>query len=116
VIDGALSPGGATEEFCTLVSRCGPYGSGNAEPVFAFPSLAVSYVSVVGEQHVRCAFQSPDGARLNGIAFRAMQSELGAVLLKHKGRRLHVAATLKVDEWQGQRRVQATIRDASLAS
>jgi single-stranded-DNA-specific exonuclease len=116
VIDGALSPGGATEEFCTLVSRCGPYGSGNAEPVFAFPSLAVSYVSVVGEQHVRCAFQSADGARLNGIAFRAMQSELGAVLLKHKGRRLHVAATLKVDEWQGQRRVQATIRDAALAS
>jgi len=116
VIDGALSPGGATEEFCTLVSRCGPYGSGNAEPVFVFPSLGVSYVSVVGEQHVRCAFQSADGARLNGIAFRAMQSELGAVLLKHKGRRLHVAATLKVDEWQGKRRVQATIRDASLAS
>jgi single-stranded-DNA-specific exonuclease len=116
VIDGALSPGGATEEFCTLVARCGPYGSGNAEPVFVFPSLSVSYSSVVGEQHVRCAFQSADGARLNGIAFRAMQSELGAVLLKHKGRRLHVAATLKVDEWQGQRRVQATIRDAALAS
>ena len=116
VIDGALSPGGATEEFCALVARCGPYGAGNAEPVFAFPSLAVSYVSIVGEQHVRCAFQSIDGARLNSIAFRAVQNELGATLLQHKGRRLHVAATLKVDEWQGQKRVQATIRDAALAS
>lgn len=113
IIDGALSPRGATEEFCSLVARCGPYGAGNAEPVFVFPSVSVSYVSVVGEQHVRCAFQSVDGARMNGIAFRAVQNELGALLQKHKGRRLHVAATLKVDEWQGQKRVQATIKDAA---
>jgi single-stranded-DNA-specific exonuclease len=115
VIDGALSAGGATEAFCNLVARCGPYGAGNAEPVFALPFLAVTWTSIVGEQHVRCTLQSQDGARLGAIAFKAVDTELGALLLKHAGRRLHVAATLKVDQWQGKSRVQATIRDAALA-
>lgn len=115
IVDGALATGGATEEFCTLVARCGPYGAGNDEPVFILPGVTVAYASIVGEQHVRCALQSPDGQRLNAIAFRAVHNELGPALLKHGGRRLHVAATLKLDEWQGRRRVQATIRDAAPA-
>lgn len=115
VIDGAVSAGGATQAFCDLVARCGPYGAGNAEPVFALPFLAVTWTSIVGEQHVRCTLQSQDGARLGAIAFKSVETELGALLLKHAGRRIHVAATLKVDEWQGQRRVQAVIRDAALA-
>lgn len=116
VVDGALSTGGATVDFCELVARCGPYGAGNHEPVFAFPGVRVSWSSIVGEQHVRCTLQARDGASVNGIAFRAIHSELGALLLKSKDRNLHVAATLKVDEWQGRRRVQAMIRDAAIAS
>ncbi len=115
VIDAALAASGATPEFCALVARCGPYGAGNEEPVFVLPSLSVAWTSVVGEQHVRCTLQAADGARLGAIAFKAINSELGALLLQHKGRRLHVAATLKLDEWQGRTRVQATIRDAALA-
>lgn len=115
VIDAALAASGATPEFCALVARCGPYGAGNEEPVFVLPSLSVTWTSVVGEQHVRCTLQAADGARLGAIAFKAINSELGALLLQHKGRRLHVAATLKLDEWQGRTRVQATIRDAALA-
>jgi single-stranded-DNA-specific exonuclease len=116
VIDGALSAGGASIEFCDLVARCGPYGSGNHEPVFAFPGVRVSWSNIVGEQHVRCTLQARDGSSVSGIAFRAVHSELGALLLKSKERQLHVAATLKVDEWQGKRRVQAMIRDAAVAT
>jgi len=115
VIDGALAASGATVEFCDLVARCGPYGAGNHEPLFAFANMRVVNATVVGEQHVRCVFQGPDGGRLFGIAFRALQSELGAVLLGAKGRGVHVVASLKADEWQGQVRVQATVRDAALA-
>jgi single-stranded-DNA-specific exonuclease len=111
VLDGAVSASGATELLCTMVARCGPYGSGNPEPVFAFPSLRVAYAQVVGEQHVRCTFQGADGSRLNGMAFRSMQGALGPALLGARGRQVHVAATIKIDEWQGQRRVQAYIRD-----
>lgn len=116
VIDGALAVSGATEEFCKLVARCGPYGAGNAEPIFALPGIRVAYASIVGEQHVRCVLQGQDNSRMTGIAFRAVQSELGTTLLKSKGRTVHVAATLKVDEWQSQRRVQAIIKDAVIQS
>jgi single-stranded-DNA-specific exonuclease len=115
-LDGALSAKGATVEMCALIARCGPYGAGNPEPLFAFPNLRVVNAAVVGESHVRCVFTSADGARLSGIAFRALQTELGALLLNAKGRALHVAASLKADEWQGTVRVQAQIRDAALAT
>ncbi len=116
VIDGAISASGATAEFCDLVARCGPYGSGNSDPLFVLPSLRVTYASVVGEQHVRCVLQGQGGGRISAIAFRAIQSGLATMLLGTKGRDIHIAASLKVDEWQGQRRVQAQIRDAAFAS
>jgi single-stranded-DNA-specific exonuclease len=76
--------------------------------------MRVVHAAVVGEQHVRCVFS--DGAsRMSGIAFRALQSPLGKALLEAKGRPLHIAATLKADEWQGQVRVQAQILDAAFA-
>lgn len=115
LLEGALAASGATVEFCDIVARCGPYGAGNSEPVFALPGLKVAYSSIVGEQHVRCVFQGRDGARISGIAFRALQSELAPVLLQSKGREVHVAASLKADEWQGQRRVQAIIKDAAFS-
>ncbi len=115
-LDGALSAKGATVEMCGLIARCGPYGAGNPEPLFAFPNMRVVNAAVVGESHVRCVFTGADGARLSGIAFRALQSELGALLLNAKGRALHIAASLKADEWQGNVRVQAQIRDAAPAS
>lgn len=114
-VDGALSPGGATVEFCDLVARCGPYGAGNPEPVFAFSSVRVVNAAVVGEAHVRCVFTGSNGGRVQGIAFRALQTELGPLLLNSKGKPLHILASLKTDAWQGQVRVQATIKDAALA-
>ncbi len=114
-LDGAVSPGGATADLCALIARCGPFGAGNPEPLFAIPAVKVNFAAIVGEQHVRCVLTAADGARLNGIAFRALQSELGPTLLNSKGRSLHVAASLKAEEWNGSLRVQAMIRDAAVA-
>lgn len=113
--DGAVSPGGATADLCALIARCGPFGAGNPEPLFAIPAVKANFAAIVGEQHVRCVLTSADGARLNAIAFRALQSELGQTLLNSKGRPLHVAASLKAEEWNGSLRVQAMIRDAAFA-
>ncbi|MFM9864099.1 MAG: single-stranded-DNA-specific exonuclease RecJ [Micropepsaceae bacterium] len=114
-LDGAVSPGGATADLCALIARCGPFGAGNPEPLFAIPAVKVNFAAIVGEQHVRCVLTSADGARLNAIAFRALQSELGPTLLNSKGRPLHIAASLKAEEWNGNLRVQAMIRDAAFA-
>jgi single-stranded-DNA-specific exonuclease len=115
-IDGALSASGATAEMCDLIAKCGPYGAGNVEPIFVLPSVRAAFASVVGEQHVRCVLMSAGGGRVAAIAFRALQSPLGAALLGAKGRPLHVVCSLKADTWDGERRVQATIRDAVFAA
>ncbi len=114
-IDGVVSPAGATASLCEQVARCGPYGAGNAEPLFVLPNVRVVNATVVGEQHVRCILTGGDSGRVSAIAFRALQSELGPTLLNAKGRALHVAATLKAEEWQNVVRVQAMIRDAAVA-
>ena len=111
-LEGALRIDGATTDLCALVAKVGPFGAGNREPVFAFAGVRIVHAAIVGEDHVRCLF-SDGAARLNGIAFRAMQSPLGKALLEAKARPLHIAATLKADEWQGKARVQAQIIDAA---
>ena len=115
-IDGALSASGATAELCALIAKCGPFGAGNAEPMFVLPSLRIVNASIVGEQHVRCVMTGGDGGRISGIAFRAVQTALGPVLLNSKSRPVHIAASLKAEEWQGQVRVQAMIKDAAFAA
>ena len=82
--------------------------------MFAFAGVKIVHAAIVGEEHVRCVF-SDGSARLSAIAFRALQSPLGKALLDAKGRAMHIAATLKADEWQGQTRVQAQILDAAFA-
>lgn len=116
VVDGAVSASGATAELCALIAKCGPFGAGNAEPLFVLPSLKIVNSSIVGEQHVRCVMTGADGGRISGIAFRAVQTALAPVLLQSKGRPVHIAASLKAEEWQGQVRVQAMIRDAAFAA
>jgi len=100
----------------TVGQRKGLNLSGNAEPLFVLPSLRIAHASIVGEQHVRCTMTGPEGGRISGIAFRAVQSALGAALLNSKGRPVHVAASLKAEEWRGEVRVQALIRDVSFAA
>ena len=94
-IDGALTPGGVTDELLDLIDRVGPYGQGNPQPRFAFPAHRVKFAKIVGENHVRCVLQAADGTKLEGIAFRAAGQPLGDLLLNAGGMPLHVAGTVQ---------------------
>jgi single-stranded-DNA-specific exonuclease len=52
------------------------------------------------------------GGRLNAIAWRADNTELGARLMAGGGA-LHVAGYLKTNDWNGRRGVQFEIEDAA---
>ena len=115
-LDGALSLGAATPELLTALERVGPYGVGNPEPRFAFPTVRVAKADIVGEKHVRCFLADQRGGRLGGIAFRAVGTPLGAALLDTTGTSLHLAGRLRADEWRGEVRVQLHLEDAARAS
>lgn len=111
--DGALQPRGATAELLRLLNRCAPFGTGNAQPRFALPAVRILRADVVGANHVRCVLGAMDGARLNGIAFRALDGPLGAALLDRGGRPLHVAGRLNAHDWAGPDKVQFIVEDAA---
>ena len=114
-IDGALSASGATLDLLDQLEQAGPYGSGHAQPVFAIPSHRLKDVRQIGTSHVKAVLQAADGTCLDAIAFRAADTPLGQLLLNSRGNQLHVAGCLSGDQWQGNRRIQLRILDATAA-
>lgn len=113
--DGALSLSAATAELVETLQQVGPYGVGNPEPRFVFPSVRVAKADIVGERHVRCFLSDPRGNRLNAIAFRAVDTPVGGLLMDRAGSSIHLAGRLRADEWRGAVRVQLQIEDAAPA-
>lgn len=112
-VDGALVPSGVTDALMDLIERAGPYGQGNPQPRFAFPSVRVKFAKAVGEAHLRCVLEAADGSRLEGVAFRAVGQPLGDLLQNTGGMLVHVAGSLKRDTWGGREKIELTIEDAA---
>lgn len=111
--DAALTPAAATPDLIESYGRLGPFGQGNPSPRFVISHVWVQFSDVVGKNHVRCVFGHMDGARLNGIAFRAVGTPLGDALLNAEGAWFHLLGSLKVDHWNGRTRVQFYIDDVA---
>jgi single-stranded-DNA-specific exonuclease len=112
-IDGAVTASGATLDLLHRVESAGPFGAGHPEPVFALPSHRISFADVVGNGHVRVSLAANSGDSLKGIAFKAADTPLGAMLMAKRGQPLHLAGTLSIDTWQGAERVQFRVLDAA---
>ena len=112
-IDGALTPAAVNDALMTLIERVGPYGQGNPNPRFAFPSHRVKFAKVVGASHIRCVLEAADGSRLDAVAFRAHGQPLGDLLTTPGGLPLHIVGTLKRDTWGGRQKIELTIEDAA---
>jgi single-stranded-DNA-specific exonuclease len=113
-VDGAVSAGGFNFSLADMLSRAGPYGAGNAEPLLALPGHTLVHADLVGDSHVRARFRSADEKFVNAIAFRAVGQPLGRALLDNRGRMLHAAGHIAVDRWQGEERVQMRLVDVAL--
>jgi len=111
LIDGAVTGGGFNLALADLLARAGPYGAGNPEPMLALPSQTIAYADPVGENHIRVRLKAGDGKFVNAIAFRAVGTPLGKVLLDNRGRAVHAAGNLAIDRWQGEERVQLRLAD-----
>ena len=114
-IDAGLSVRGASAGLLEHLAAVEPFGRGNPEPVFALPAVRVRHARIVGRNHVRADLAGAGGGRLAAIAFRAAETPLGRALLETEGRALHVAGTLRADDWRGAGAVQLVISDAAPA-
>lgn len=115
-IDGAMALSGLGVELVERLEGLGPFGAGMSEPRFALGHLRVVRADVAGQNHVRCILAAASGERLKGIAFRAMENDLGPSLMAARGRTIHVAGRVSVDSWNGGDSVQVRIDDAAPAA
>ncbi len=114
-LDAVLMPGAATVDLITQIEAAGPYGAAAAAPRFAFPSVAIHAARPVGTGHLKVTFGDGLGARLDGIAFGAMDGPMGPALINHAGKRFHLAGRLDLNHWQGRTSAQLRLEDAALA-
>ncbi len=114
-LDALLTIPAATLELCDRLAALAPYGQGMPEPRFALAGVRVSYAKRVGSDHVRATLSSPDGAKLQAIAFRCADEPLGEALLSASSSKWHVAGRLSINSWQGRNSVQLQIEDMASA-
>jgi single-stranded-DNA-specific exonuclease len=114
-IDAAGAVGAMDLQLLDALEQIGPYGQGHPEPVFALPDVRVCFAKLVKEEHVRFTLEDARGARVSGIAFRAMKSAIGEALLKRDAT-YHAAVRIKKNEWNGAVKAEVEIVDLALAS
>ncbi|MCB2101845.1 MAG: single-stranded-DNA-specific exonuclease RecJ, partial [Rhodobacterales bacterium] len=114
-LDGGVAPRGATEDLVRTLAQAGPFGAGNPEPRFVLKGVRLTHAAPVGkdQNHLRCTLADDSGGRVDGIAFRCMDGDLGPALLRHDGAPFHVAGKLRLNNWQGRTSVQVMIDDAA---
>ena len=65
------------------------------------------------QHHVRLTLASSDGTRIKAIAFRALGTDLGELLLSERQHPLHIAGRLVVDDWGSERVPSLHIEDVA---
>ena len=114
-LDGMLMPGGATVELIEQIEQAGPFGAGAPAPRFAFADCQILFAKPVGTGHLKVTFGDGLGARVDAIAFGAMDGPLGAALTARDGARFHLAGRLEINTWKGRRSPQLRLEDAARA-
>ncbi|WP_375635858.1 MULTISPECIES: single-stranded-DNA-specific exonuclease RecJ [unclassified Bartonella] len=112
-IDGSLSASGVNEALFELLEKAGPFGTGNATPVFVLPSHRLVNLSEVGKGHLRLIVSNVEGKKLQGIAFRAVGTSLGDFLFENIGEMIHLAGHLSLNYWNGTTNPQLRVIDAA---
>ena len=114
-LDGTLDIMGVTADLVEKINMLAPFGEGNPEPRFMIRDVRIAHSKLLKNGHISCRLAGRSGGYLNAIAFRAADTEIGNQLLKARDDLFHIAGVLKLDNWQGQSRVQIQIQDMSKA-
>jgi single-stranded-DNA-specific exonuclease len=112
-VTSLLTPSAATPDLYREVEAAGPFGMGAPAPRFAFADCRILHAREVGQGHLKLTFGDGLGARLDAIAFGALESEMGQALLGHGGARFHLAGRLDLNHYGGRETVQLRLEDAA---
>lgn len=116
--DGIATIRGLKTDFVRILEQqVGPFGMENPEPRFILAHIRVLNAERIGEDHIRTHITDIEGgSRIKAMAFRALGTPLGDLLLHHNHRPIHLLGSFKVNEWNGLQSVEFIIDDAQWAN
>ncbi len=117
-VDGVLGVAAATVELAAHMDRLAPFGTGNAEPLFALSRARVLRADRIGRENntLRLTVEGEGGGvRLKALLFRANESSLAAVLEQRGAPPVHLLGWLRAETWNGATTAGFFIVDAALA-
>lgn len=117
-IDSVATVRGAQLSFIRLLQdNVGPFGTGNAEPVFALANVRLHGVDILKDKHIRLMVSDWEGgSRMKAILFNGVGTPLGDALLKSFGRPFHLAGQFQINSWQGRESVEFLVSDGVFAA
>jgi len=115
-IDAEISPKQATVGLADSLAVLEPYGQGNPAPRFLLRNLAVTRAGVVKDNHLKIEFAAKEGVRLEAPIFSGVDTPFGEAMRDAVGREVDLVASLKVDQFRGERKVRLQLEDARWAS
>lgn len=117
VLDGSIGVAGADVPLAQLVAQLGPFGNGNAEPLFVLQRARVVRVDRIGKDGgtIRAMVEGEGGGRIKALLFRAKEGPLADALSHVGGAPLHLAGYLRAESWQGRVSAGFFITDAAPA-
>lgn len=109
-IEKVLEPSEKALEFANALKLLEPFGEANPKPLFAIGGADVYNVQYMGSegQHVRFTAAGSDGVEVSCVLFRRAADF--ADLLR-SGAKLDVAGELGINEFNGHRKLQLTVKD-----
>jgi single-stranded-DNA-specific exonuclease len=113
-IDGLLSLPSITPELARVIDNCGPFGSANPEPRFAFADVTIESVASVGTKVLRLLLADDGGKRQGGVVFGGARLPLVQQLQRLSRRRCHLAARLRLSSYGGRQRLELLVDDAAI--
>ena len=113
-ITALLMPTAATPALIEQLETAGPFGADAPAPRFAFADQMIT-TRRIGAAHLKISFGDSLGARIEGVAFNAFDTPLGAALENPGHRRFHLAGRLEVNHYNGRTKPQLRLEDAAEA-
>lgn len=113
-ISALLMPTAVTPALIEQIEQAGPFGASAPAPRFAFADQMIT-TRRIGEKHLKISFGDSMGARIEGIAFNAFDTPLGAALETPGHARFHLAGRLEINHFNGRSKPQLRLEDAAVA-
>ena len=101
-LDSIIAPSALNEEFFQDINCLAPFGAGNSEPKFVI------------HNHIKSVLCGKDGSVFKSFAWNAKNSPLEPFLNKKNKKRINIAGKIRLNEWQGEKKVEFMIEDISL--